>query len=134
MFRALPIFASFVSVSAFTPAPRSSVGSSLKMSFADEPGAWGGDPIGTSAGIYGEGKTGTSVSGGPTYFDPLKLAKPENFDAYRLAELKHGRVAQLAVVGYIVPEFYKFPGDIAPGISFSSIPNGVAAIEAVPAL
>ena len=44
------------------------------------------------------------------------------------AELKHGRVAQLAVLGYIVPEIYKFPGDIAPGISFASIPNGIAAI------
>jgi hypothetical protein len=38
------------------------------------------------------------------------------------------------VLGYIVPEIYKFPGEIAPGISFSSIPNGVAAISAVPAL
>ena len=48
--------------------------------------------------------------------------------------MKHGRVCQLAVLGYIVPEVFKFPGDIAPGISFSSIPNGIAAIEAVPAL
>jgi hypothetical protein len=48
--------------------------------------------------------------------------------------LKHGRVAQLAVIGYIVPEIFKFPGDIAPGIPFASIPNGIAAIEAVPAL
>jgi hypothetical protein len=29
---------------------------------------------------------------------------------------------------------FKFPGEIAPGITFESIPNGVAAIEAVPAL
>jgi len=48
--------------------------------------------------------------------------------------LKHGRVAQLAVIGYIVPEIYKFPGIIAPGVTFESIPNGVAAISAVPAL
>jgi hypothetical protein len=38
------------------------------------------------------------------------------------------------VIGYIVPEIFKFPGDIAPGISFASIPNGIAAIQAVPAL
>jgi hypothetical protein len=56
------------------------------------------------------------------------------FDQYRTSELKHGRVAQLAVLGYIVPEVFKFPGDIAPGVSFASIPNGLAAIEAVPAL
>ena len=48
--------------------------------------------------------------------------------------MKHGRVAQLAVLGYIVPEIYKFPGFIAPGVTFESIPNGVAAISAVPAL
>ena len=71
------------------------------------------------------------------YFDPLGLSKDidqETFDNYRTAELKHGRVAQLAVLGYIVPEIYKFPGDIAPGISFASVPNGIAAIEAVPTL
>ena len=40
----------------------------------------------------------------------------------------------LAVFGYIAPETYRFGYDIAPGISTSDIPNGVAAIEAVPAL
>lgn len=58
----------------------------------------------------------------------------ETFADYRAAELKHGRVAQLAVIGYIVPEVFKFPGEIAPGVTFESIPNGVAAISAVPAL
>ena len=42
------------------------------------------------------------------YFDPLGLAKDqETFDQYRVSELKHGRVAQLAVIGYIVPEIFK---------------------------
>lgn len=42
------------------------------------------------------------------YFDPLGLAKDkETFDQYRASELKHGRVAQLAVLGYIIPEIYK---------------------------
>lgn len=71
------------------------------------------------------------------YFDPLNLAADidqEKFDQYRTAELKHGRVAQLAVLGYVVPEFYRFPGEIAPGIKFADIPNGVAAIEAIPSL
>ena len=41
----------------------------------------------------------------------------ETFDRYRTAELKHGRVAQLAVVGYLVPELIgKFPGSVGyPG-------------------
>jgi len=58
----------------------------------------------------------------------------EKFAFYRAAELKHGRVSMLAVIGYIVPEITKFGGDIAPGIPFKSIPNGIAAIEAVPTL
>jgi hypothetical protein len=58
----------------------------------------------------------------------------DTFAFYRAAELKHGRVCQLAVLGYIAPETFRFPGEIAPGISFESIPNGIAAIEAVPAL
>lgn len=71
------------------------------------------------------------------FWDPLNLS--ENIDAatyaqYRTAEIKHGRVAMLCVIGYIVPELYKFPGDIAPGLSFQSIPNGVAAIDAIPSL
>jgi len=114
MFRALAIIASIVGASAFAPSTRAT-SSSLKMSYADELGVL--PPAG--------------------FFDPLGLStgiSKETFDQYRTAELKHGRVAQLAVIGYIVPEIYKFPGDIAPGITFESIPNGVAALEAVPAL
>jgi hypothetical protein len=71
------------------------------------------------------------------YFDPLRLAgsiSQETFDQYRTAELKHGRIAQLAVVGYVVPEFYRWPGEIAPGLKFADIPNGVAALDAIPSL
>ena len=69
--------------------------------------------------------------------DPLGLSKDidqDTFDQYRSSELKHGRVAQLAVIGYIVPEVFRFPFDIAPGIPCSSVPNGVAALDAIPAL
>jgi hypothetical protein len=68
------------------------------------------------------------------FFDPLNLSTDENFEQYRASELKHGRVAQLAVIGYIVPEIFKFPGEIAPGLKFEDIPNGVAAINTIPAL
>ena len=71
------------------------------------------------------------------FFDPLNLSSKidaATFAQYRAAELKHGRVSMLAVVGYVVQEIYRLPIDIAPGISCKSIPNGVAAIEAVPAL
>jgi len=71
------------------------------------------------------------------FFDPLGLSSnidQATFDAYRESELKHGRVAQLAVIGYIVPEVFRFPGEIAPGLKFADIPNGVAAINTIPAL
>ena len=58
----------------------------------------------------------------------------DTFAKYRLAEIKHGRVCQLAVLGYVVPEVYRFPGEIAPGLAFADVPNGIAAIESIPAL
>lgn len=69
------------------------------------------------------------------YFDPLNLAtSEEKFEKFRAAELKHGRVAMLAVIGYVVPEFYRWGGEINFGLKFADIPNGIAAISAVPAL
>lgn len=71
------------------------------------------------------------------FFDPLGLSEnidQETFDRYRTCELKHGRAAQLAVIGYVVPEFYRFPGEIAPGIKFADVPNGVAALDVIPSL
>jgi hypothetical protein len=71
------------------------------------------------------------------FFDPLNLSKnidQATFDRYRVAELKNGRAAMLAVLGYIAPETYRFPGEVAPGLKFADVPNGIAAIEAIPAL
>jgi hypothetical protein len=103
------------SAAAFTSSASKASSSALKMSYENE--------LGTIS---------------PTgFFDPLGLSKnidAETFAQYRTAELKHGRVAQLAVIGYIVPEIYKFPGEIAPGLKFADIPNGVAAIDTVPTL
>jgi hypothetical protein len=110
------IYSCFVLLAtAFSPASVKSSSSALKMSYETELG----------------------VQAPAGFFDPLGLSKKidqTTFDFYRAAELKHGRVAQLAVLGYIIPEVYRFPGEIAPGIPFSSIPNGVAAISSVPAL
>ena len=69
--------------------------------------------------------------------DPFGLTNgisQDKFDQLRLGEIKNGRAAMLAVIGYIVPEVFRFPGEIAPGIKFADIPNGIAAIEKVPAL
>jgi NADH:ubiquinone oxidoreductase subunit 6 (subunit J) len=71
------------------------------------------------------------------FFDPAKLSSgvsAETFAQYRAAELKNGRVAMLAVLGYVATETYHFPFDIAPGIPCSSVPSGIAAIQAIPFL
>ena len=70
------------------------------------------------------------------YWDPLNLTSDKSqdqFDKARVGEIKNGRAAMLGVIGYIVPEFYRFPGELAPGLKFADIPNGVDAINAIPA-
>lgn len=111
----LAIFASlFAGAVAFAPVAQKAASSAL-FSYENELGVI--DPTG--------------------YFDPFGLAEnidQETFDAYRVSELKHGRVCMLGVIGYIVPEVYTFPGEIAPGLAFADVPHGVAAINAIPAL
>ncbi|CAE7484748.1 FCPE, partial [Symbiodinium sp. CCMP2456] len=72
------------------------------------------------------------------YFDPLGLSKDgdvETFRRRRESELKNGRVAMFATIGYMVPEYFKFPGYLAPSanLKFADVPNGLAAITKVPA-
>ena len=47
-------------------------------------------------------------------FDPLKFSEkaPEWVPWFREAELKHGRVCMLAVLGFVTQEFYQLPGEI----------------------
>merc|ERR1712115_290741 len=47
------------------------------------------------------------------FWDPLGFTADgsvENFQRRRAVELKHGRIAMFAATGYIVPEYYKWPG------------------------
>merc|ERR1711966_303887 len=75
------------------------------------------------------------------YWDPLGLAMYEDpnyavgiFNRRRGVELQHGRVSMLACLGYIVPEFFRWPGFCSPSqqLEFANIPNGLAATNAVP--
>merc|ERR1712232_458775 len=73
------------------------------------------------------------------YWDPMGLAKDgdvEVFKRRREAELKHGRVSMFATLGYMVPEYFKFPGYLSPSqsLKFEDVPNGLAAFSKVPPL
>lgn len=95
MFRTILILAALVAASAFAPSSRTVVkSSSLNMEFA------GGLP----------GGNGPELNN----FDPLKFSEkaPEWVPWFREAELKHGRVCMLAVLGFVTQEFYQLPGDI----------------------
>jgi len=59
----------------------------------------------------------------------------EKFKRRRSAEIKNGRVAMFACMGYIVPEYFRFPGYLSPSgkVAFTDIPNGLAALNKVSA-
>merc|ERR1711935_317434 len=56
------------------------------------------------------------------------------FTRRRTTELKHGRVSMWAAMGYIAPEYFKWPGYLSPsaGLKFEDVPNGLAALSKVP--
>merc|ERR1719188_889403 len=71
------------------------------------------------------------------FWDPAGYCKEgtaADFRRRRESELKHGRIAMIATMGYITPEYFKWPGFLAPhlGLEFSQVPNGLAAISKVP--
>ncbi|CAE8728228.1 unnamed protein product [Polarella glacialis] len=71
------------------------------------------------------------------FWDPAGLAKDGDADAFRRrrgVELKHGRICMLACIGYIVPEYFRWPGYLSPaqGLKFTDVPHGLAAISKVP--
>jgi len=102
------------SAAAFAPAQQKSTSTSL-AAFEDELGVQA--PIG--------------------FWDPLGMVdgvNQERFDQLRYTEIKHGRVAMLAFLGFVVQEAgIRLPGDIDfSGTSFASIPAGAGALSAVP--
>lgn len=107
------------SAAAFAPTQQVSKPATSLSAFEEELGAQ--DPLG--------------------FFDPLGLlvdADVEYFERLRYVELKHGRIAQLAFVGNLIPRAGIYlPGNIdLAGDSFDSYPPGWAAIsgpDAIPA-
>jgi len=117
MFKYIALIASLASAAAFAPAARSSSArsASLKMGFESEIGAQA--PLG--------------------FWDPLGLLKDadqERFDRLRTVETKHGRISMLAILGHLVTTAgVRLPGEIAYGVPFSSVKNGLAALDTIPA-
>merc|ERR1711904_677741 len=73
------------------------------------------------------------------FWDPLGLASDGDaatFKRRRAAEIKHGRICMYATIGYMVPEYYKFPGYLSPstGLKFEDVPNGLGALSKLPLL
>jgi len=82
-----------------------------------------------------EGELGVQAPLG--LFDPLGLldtADQEKFDRLRYTEVKHGRICMLAFLGNIITRAgLHLPGSIdKAGDSFDSVPNGWAAVQAIP--
>ena len=93
---------------------RVATNSALKMGFSSELGAQ--PPLG--------------------FWDPIGLlddADQERFDRLRYVEIKHGRISMLAILGHLYTTAgNRFPGDLAPGLPFSEVKNGLAAFDNVP--
>ncbi|CAM9856048.1 unnamed protein product [Sphacelaria rigidula] len=71
------------------------------------------------------------------FWDPLGLladADQERFERLRYVEVKHGRIAMLAIAGHLTQQNARLPGMLSTsaGISFADMPNGVAALSKIP--
>jgi len=73
---------------------------------------------------------GVDFRGGKFEFDPLGLAEtyPPLVPWFRECEIRQGRTAMLAVVGFIVQDFVRIPGEM---YSFEAIPNTIGAHDAL---
>merc|ERR1719387_1537955 len=70
------------------------------------------------------------------FWDPLGFTADGDVAAFkrrRTVEIKHGRVSMLACMGYIAPEYIRFPGYLSPstGLKFADLPNGLQATSKV---
>jgi hypothetical protein len=97
--------------------------------------AWGDWALYTDSPLRADFSKELGVQAPLGFWDPIGLASDEAiFKRYRVCEIQHGRVAMLACIGYIVPEYFRWPGLISPTakLSFADIPNGFGALSTVP--
>jgi len=72
------------------------------------------------------------------FWDPLGYCEgitEMDFKKLRSSEIKHGRLAMMATIGFITPFYSKLPGylSLSKDIKFEDIPVGITAISKVPA-
>jgi hypothetical protein len=83
-------------------------------------------------------ESGVDTTGYIGYFDPLGLSADgdiEKFNRVRAIEIKHGRIAMLAMVHTFVTYFFTIPGYLSnsAGVKFADVPAGWGAFKVVPA-
>ncbi|KAL9139836.1 Light-harvesting complex [Amphidinium carterae] len=85
-----------------------------------------------------ENETGVQPPCG--FWDPMGFTDDGDMQAYRRrrsVELKHGRIAMLATMGFITPEVIgHWPGYLSPSaqLKFADVPSGLDAFGVVPGL
>jgi len=118
MYKLLVALALVAGASAFAPVVKPTTRSSVAVSAAVE------DMLGAdveTAGVW-------DPFGYSTNADAATLKR------YRCVEIKHGRIAQIATIGYIMGDVWTFPGYLskAADVKFSDVPAGMGALQAVP--
>merc|ERR1712072_1308087 len=99
--------------------PIKAVAEGVAPDFSDKP--WTSGEVKDAAGLKELAKKLNPVVG---YWDPLNIGEtsPENIGWFRHAEIKHGRVAMAAFVGYCVQaNGIHFPWSISNGVSYADI-------------
>lgn len=102
------------SAAAFAPAGQSSIRSAS---------------VATNA-VWDDMYGGVDFRGKEFKYDPLNLAESYKpfLPWFREAEIKHGRTAMLAVMGFIATDFVRIPGEM---YSFEAIPKTIDAHDAL---
>jgi len=129
----------FVGVAtAFAPASRvtsqnilrSTVEEVTEAVVGDGPELTGTEPASEVPNVFERYVGAVDYRGKEFKFDPLKLS--ENYHPFqgwfRECELRHGRTAMLAVLGFIATDYFRLPGEM---YSFEAIPKTIDAHDAL---